>query len=74
MVTVVSGGLSGGISSTIAGGNFWDDFRQGIITSGLNHILLRISFTKKMHAYDDLSEADETILFSKQDINTSHQQ
>ncbi|MGN7864118.1 hypothetical protein [Chryseobacterium sp. 22458] len=32
------GGLSGGISSTIAGGNFWDGFRQGIITSGLNHL------------------------------------
>ncbi|MCC3214761.1 hypothetical protein LIV57_05725 [Chryseobacterium sp. X308] len=30
--------LSGGISSTIAGGNFWDGFRQGIITSGLNHL------------------------------------
>ena len=25
---VVSGGLSGGISSTIAGGNFWDGFRH----------------------------------------------
>ncbi|MCC3214758.1 hypothetical protein LIV57_05710 [Chryseobacterium sp. X308] len=32
------GGLSGGISSTIAGGNFWEGFRQGIITSGLNHL------------------------------------
>ncbi|MCC3214763.1 hypothetical protein LIV57_05735 [Chryseobacterium sp. X308] len=29
--------LSGGISFTIAGGNFWEGFRQGIITSGLNH-------------------------------------
>jgi len=35
---VATGGLSGGISSTIAGGNFWDGFRQGIITSGLNHV------------------------------------
>lgn len=34
---IATGGLSGGISSTIAGGNFWDGFRQGIITSGLNH-------------------------------------
>ena len=37
-VMIATGGLSGGISSTIAGGNFWDGFRQGIITSGLNHV------------------------------------
>ncbi|MFC3755342.1 RHS repeat-associated core domain-containing protein [Chryseobacterium tructae] len=36
-VMVTTGGLSGGISSTIAGGNFWDGFKQGLITSGLNH-------------------------------------
>lgn len=37
-VMVVSGGLTGGISSSIAGGNFWQGFRQGTITSGLNHV------------------------------------
>ncbi|WP_304343886.1 RHS repeat-associated core domain-containing protein [Chryseobacterium koreense] len=35
---VVAGGFSGGISASIAGGNFWQGFRQGIITSGLNHV------------------------------------
>lgn len=35
---IAAGGLSGGISSSIAGGNFWDGARQGIITSGLNHV------------------------------------
>jgi len=35
---IAAGGLSGGISSTIAGGNFWDGLRQGIITSALNHV------------------------------------
>lgn len=35
---IVTGGLGVGISSTIAGGNFWDGFRQGIITSGLYHV------------------------------------
>lgn len=35
---IASGGLSGGISSSIAGGNFWAGARQGIITSGLNHL------------------------------------
>ena len=35
---IAAGGLSGGISATIAGGNFWDGLRQGIITSALNHV------------------------------------
>jgi hypothetical protein len=34
---IASGGLSGGISSYIAGGNFWAGTRQGLITSGINH-------------------------------------
>jgi hypothetical protein len=35
---IAAGGLSGGISSVIAGGKFWTGFRQGAITSGLNHL------------------------------------
>ncbi|MEN2436568.1 hypothetical protein AAH994_14220 [Weeksellaceae bacterium A-14] len=35
---IASGGLSGGISATIAGGKFIDGFKQGLITSGLNHV------------------------------------
>jgi hypothetical protein len=38
VIILASGGLSGGFSSAIAGGKFVDGFRQGIITSGLNHI------------------------------------
>jgi uncharacterized FlaG/YvyC family protein len=37
VVMIVAGGLSGGFSSAIAGGNFWQGVKQGIITSGLNH-------------------------------------
>lgn len=37
-VVLASGGLSGGISSSIAGGDFWSGVRQGLITSGLNHL------------------------------------
>jgi hypothetical protein len=37
-VMIASGGLSGGLSSSIAGGNFWDGVKQGLITSGLNHL------------------------------------
>jgi len=36
---ISSGGLSGGISSSIAGGNFWSGAREGLITSGLNHAM-----------------------------------
>jgi hypothetical protein len=35
---IAAGGLSGGISSVITGGKFWTGFRQGAITSGLNHL------------------------------------
>jgi len=37
-IMIASGGLSGGISATIAGGKFIDGFKQGLITSGLNHL------------------------------------
>ncbi|MGG5506206.1 MULTISPECIES: hypothetical protein [unclassified Myroides] len=36
---IAGGGLSGGISSTIAGGDFWYGMRQGLIVSGLNHVV-----------------------------------
>ncbi len=35
---IASGGLSGGVGSVIAGGNFWKGVRQGLITAGLNHV------------------------------------
>lgn len=35
---LASGGLSVGISSSISGGDFWSGVRQGLITSGLNHL------------------------------------
>lgn len=34
---IAGGGLSGGISSTIAGGDFWQGMRKGLITS-LNYM------------------------------------
>ncbi len=38
-VIIASGGLSGGVGSVIAGGNFWKGVRQGLITAGLNHMM-----------------------------------
>ncbi len=37
--TVAGGALTGGIGSEIAGGDFWDGFRSGAISAGLNHAL-----------------------------------
>lgn len=37
-IPVAAGTLSGGISASVSGGNFWQGARQGAITSGLNHI------------------------------------
>lgn len=34
---VGSGAISGGVGAEIAGGDFWDGFRNGAISSGLNH-------------------------------------
>lgn len=35
--TTIAGGISGGVGSRIAGGKFWDGFRNGAISAGLNH-------------------------------------
>jgi hypothetical protein len=37
MGTIVSGSMACGLGATIAGGNFWDGFRNGAISTGLNH-------------------------------------
>jgi len=33
----LAGGISGGVGSRLAGGEFWDGFRNGAISAGLNH-------------------------------------
>lgn len=35
--TTIAGGISGGVGSRLAGGKFWDGFRNGAISAGLNH-------------------------------------
>ena len=75
-IMLTSAGLSGGISSAIAGGNFWAGVRQGIITAGLNHLgnhveealQKRYNFTdaqlKKMY-YDQYAKVLGSILHQK---------
>ncbi|QTD36385.1 VCBS repeat-containing protein [Polaribacter batillariae] len=36
--TITAGSLSGGVGSVITGGKFWDGFRNGAISSSLNHV------------------------------------
>ncbi|WP_434980418.1 hypothetical protein [Daejeonia sp. YH14] len=57
-VMIASGGLSGGISATIAGGKFIDGFKQGLITSGLNHVAHMVSaeITGIINSRDSLRE------------------
>ena len=39
-IGVIGGGAAiGGIGSELAGGDFWDGFRNGAISSGLNHVI-----------------------------------
>ena len=48
---VAAGGLSGGVTATMAGGSFWDGVCNGLICAGLNHA---------MHlAYETLEGQDE---------------
>ncbi|WP_162129631.1 RHS repeat-associated core domain-containing protein [Chryseobacterium populi] len=61
-VMIVSGGLSGGISAAIAGGNFWQGVKQGLISSGLNHVAhLTIEGFDKSN-YEKLKEQVEKFL------------
>jgi len=45
VLTVAAETLSGGISASVSGGNFWEGLRQGTITNGLNHIADHINKT-----------------------------
>ena len=37
--TIAAGALSGGVTSTMAGGDFWDGVCNGLICAGLNHAM-----------------------------------
>ena len=37
--TIAAGGLSGGVTSTMAGGSFWEGVCNGLICAGLNHAM-----------------------------------
>ena len=60
---IASGGVSGGFSSMIAGGNFMDGFRQGIIVSGLNHVASMVN--EEIQENPLMRHSDEAISLSK---------
>ncbi len=36
---IFAGGVGGGVASVVGGGKFWDGFRNGLISAGLNHAM-----------------------------------
>ena len=38
-IMVAAGGISGGVTASMAGGDFWDGMCNGLISSGLNHAM-----------------------------------
>ncbi len=73
---IAAGGLSGGISSSIAGGNFWKGVQQGVIISGLNHLAHDKYESIKKHKFDRQidrtygSMADESIPIEGMNLGT----
>lgn len=53
---IVGGGLSGGISSSIAGGDFMKGMQQGLITSGLNHAMHEMLYGEDDNGYNRKGE------------------
>ena len=72
-VMVLTGGLSGGISSTIAGGKFMDGFRQGLITAGLNHVghlaAVAIDYRNKLEKFLDENKVKRSDPASQETLN-----
>lgn len=68
-IMLSSGGLSGGVSSTIAGGKFMDGFKQGLITSGLNHVA-HLGFDKSIddNDMDDLESLQKKYKLTDADL------
>ncbi len=58
---VGAGGLSGGVGSVIAGGNFWDGARNGLISAALNHVAHR--------GLDRIAKAIHVLELKKQQLN-----
>ena len=58
---IAAGGLSGGLSSSIAGGNFWDGVRQGLITSGLNHAMHAFAYSVNKNQFSSLKDYEQRI-------------
>ena len=63
---IASGGLSGGISSSIAGGSFWKGVREGLITAGLNHVAHMVK-----DAFSQQNEPKIKITVTDQEVGTT---
>lgn len=64
---LVAGGLSGGLSATIAGGNFWQGMKQGLLTSGLNHLGHVVADSFDRSNYDKLYKQVKKVMGNASD-------
>jgi hypothetical protein len=59
-------GITGGVSSSVAGGNFWHGTGNGVITEGLNHLAhdhpVKPNLQKANNLIDKLKEAGWILL------------
>ena len=62
--------MSGGLSSSIAGGNFWAGVRQGLITSGLNHLAHEVASGLEEVSNSNKKNANSTIINEKDKVCT----
>lgn len=53
MSTMFFGTVSGGLSAELTGGNFWQGAATGLVVSGLNHTMHKISWKKFVSKIDE---------------------
>ncbi|MDB0600836.1 hypothetical protein PL373_06715 [Tenacibaculum maritimum] len=77
--TITAGSLSGGVGSFVSGGKFWDGFRNGAISSALNHVaheltkpkdIIRINSKDKTYTVEYTGEDDIIYLDGKKIMKT----
>ena len=64
-VTLASGGISGGLTSMMTGGDFWDGAKTGLIVAGLNHVVHTMQ--ERLSDQDDETAAVREAIAQKAD-------
>ncbi len=67
---IAAGGLSGGVSASMAGGEFWDGLCNGLICAGLNHAMHWVAegggiWLKNIWKFQKIAQLDNLVQNSK---------